>query len=106
MIGYYLAVYPDIKEKIQIEIDSTFSQGEEFTIEKLATLKYTDAFFNEILRIAPPVPGIFFREAIEDHELLGIKIKKGTLVTTSLPMIHNNPKNFEDPEKFNPDRWL
>jgi len=46
--------------------------------------------------------------AQKDISLMGdkIRIRKGTTVMPHLFHIVNNPKEFPEPEKFNPDRFL
>ena len=60
----------------------------------------------ETLRIHSPVPDPFSRVSLEDHNIFDIKIKKGELVNVSFYSQMINPKNFENPLQFNPDRWI
>jgi len=106
MVFYYLAVNPDMKDRIELEFFQYHDRDGPITLDSVNKLEYFDAFVKEVLRVSPPVPGVFFREALDDNFLGDIKIKKGTLVTLCLPMIHNNPRVYEDPEKFKPERWL
>jgi len=106
MVFYHLTMNPDMKDRIELEIKENIDFTGPVTLEMVNKLEYFDAFCKEVLRYSPPVPGVFFREAMDDNYLGNIKIKKGTLVTVSLPMIHFNPHNYQDPEKFNPERWL
>ena len=49
---------------------------------------------------------LFFpREAVEDTELLGHRIRKGTLIFYSPYLTHRDPATFEHPNAFDPDRW-
>ena len=60
-------------------------------------------FIKEVVRLYPPVP-IFGRTALEDDSWEEYKIPKGTLVITSPYVIHRNPKYWEEPDKFDPER--
>jgi len=46
-----------------------------------------------------------FREAVQDHTLCNLKIKKGTLLAPCILALHHNPLYFDEPQKFNPSRW-
>jgi cytochrome P450 len=73
----------------------------------LNNLEYMFAFLKEVLRIMPPILIVMFRIAKEDHFLTDkIKIKKGNLVTSSMLSVMNNPKYFENPDKFYPERFF
>lgn len=44
------------------------------------------------------------REALEDYEFDGIKIKKGQNVTILIHGIHNDENTYSNPEVFDPER--
>ena len=59
----------------------------------------------EALRLFPPAP-IHIREAIKEIDLgHGHVVPAGANIIMSLYNIHRDPKNFPDPEKFDPDRF-
>jgi cytochrome P450 len=45
------------------------------------------------------------REALEDFDLAGTFIPKGTKVSIDIAAIHMNPKIWENPENFVPERF-
>ncbi len=53
----------------------------------------------EVLRLDPPVL-LTARQAAEDTEIAGRRIRSGTLVTTLLAGANRDPKIFEDPDRF------
>ena len=58
----------------------------------------------ESLRLYPP--GWYMtRRALEDLELGGYRIPKGTTVVMNLWGLHRDPRYYAEPESFNPDRW-
>jgi len=105
MMLYFLALYPDLKKRMEQEFASNY-EDKELTLDALHSLSFTDAFIKEALRYVPPRPGTLFRVATTDHTLAGFKVKKGTLVTTPFIPIHFNSKYHEAPEKFSVERWL
>ena len=84
-----------------IEIESQTDD----VIERLQKMTYTNAVINESMRLYPPA-WITDRENIEDDTLLGYHIKNKTLIGVSFYELHRNPKYWENPEEFNPERFL
>jgi len=106
MIFYYLSKNPEIFEKTFNEIQDIVKSKTELSFEDLHKMDYTMAVIKETLRVANPQGLLVFREAIEDHELKGLQIKRGTLITFS-PLLNGfNEKYFTDIDKFDPSRWL
>ena len=58
----------------------------------------------ETLRLHPSVPS-FTRAMEKDGELGGHFIPAGTLINLLPYALHRNPKYWEDPDKFNPERF-
>jgi cytochrome P450 len=66
---------------------------------------YIDAVMGETLRLRPPIP-VFSREVAEDFELRGCRIPKGTLLVAHIGYIHQRDDRFENPQDFEPQRFL
>jgi len=77
----------------------------QITMDDLNKMEYTTAVLKESLRMWTPAPLVFMRQSLRDHTLEGVPIKKGDLVNVSFISNFYDPKYFEDPETFNPDRW-
>ena len=45
------------------------------------------------------------RKAQEDTEIHGVKIKKDWMVTIPILALHYMPEYWDDPTKFNPERY-
>ncbi|HSE40190.1 MAG TPA: cytochrome P450, partial [Acidobacteriota bacterium] len=67
-------------------------------------LKYTEWVLLESMRLYPPSYG-FGREAVNDCVIDGYEVPAGTTVFLIQWVTHRDPRWFEDPEKFNPERW-
>ncbi|XP_067948926.1 cytochrome P450 3A24-like isoform X2 [Watersipora subatra] len=101
---YELAHHQFIQETLYQEIAAT-CDTKEIAIDQINKLKYLDACLNEALRLYPQ--GFRFdRVATEDINIQGIYVKKGTVVTVSPWVIHRNPDIWENPERFDPSRFL
>ena len=52
------------------------------------------------------VPVGAMRESLEDVELEGFTIPKGTMVAPNLYEMHHNEDDWPQPHSFKPERWL
>lgn len=101
---HLLGNHPEIQQKVFEELLEIESQTHD-VVEQLQKMTYTQAVINESMRLYPPA-WITDRENIEDDELLGYKIKDKTLIGVSFYELHRNPKYWENPTAFNPERFL
>lgn len=69
-------------------------------------MEYLNACIKETLRLYPPTPEPFIREALDDHYLGNVFIKKGTRLRLDFLSTCVDPKNFTDPNLYNPQRWI
>ncbi|MFE4957099.1 cytochrome P450 [Streptomyces sp. NPDC056653] len=58
----------------------------------------------EVLRYEPPVQFIPFTAALADIDIAGTTIPKGSSVRLMLASANRDPKRFEGPDRFDPDR--
>ncbi|WP_343613720.1 cytochrome P450 [Flavobacterium sp.] len=101
---HFLGRYPEIQQKIFDEIREIESHTDN-VIEQLQKMTYTNAVLNESMRLYPPA-WITDRENVEDDSLAGFKIKKNTLIGISFYELHRNPKYWDNPDQFIPERFL
>jgi cytochrome P450 len=101
---YLLALNPDKDAKLYEEVAS-LSGGSRLSFAELPRLKYTEAVIKESMRLYPPA-WVIGREAIEQTDLGGYPVKRGTSVLVSQWIRHRHPRYFPEPEKFEPERWL
>jgi len=103
---YYFTQNPHYLTKARQEVDKFYRNGNDLTLEDLQKMDFLMAFLKETLRKANPAPLIFPREALQDHYLEDVKIKKGTTVTVGIVGNHLCDDFFVDPDRFYPERWL
>src|SRR4051812_49897578 len=56
------------------------------------------------MRLYPPAWGLG-REAVADCEIGGYHVPKGTQVLTIQWVVHRDPRWYDEPEAFRPERW-
>ena len=101
----YLAKNPQWQEKLQTEAKS-WNLSSAPTYEELEQkTPVASAILWEALRLAPPV-WVAPRIAVEDVEVDGVMIPKGAHVLVSQYVTQRDVNNFENPNEFNPQRWL
>lgn len=99
-----LSQYPNVRDEIRRELNEKV--GSRFPkYEDLPALTYLSAVIKEILRIRPSNYAIM-RECVEDDEINGFAFKKGTGIVVSIAHIHRHPEFWENPEGFNPLRFI
>jgi len=102
-LWYLLDKHPAVVEKLQQEANLVLTNGSP-TFEDLRKLEYTKQVIQETMRIYPPAWSTD-RVALEDFEIDGYSIKKGHVIIPFIYGVHHNPKYWNDPEVFDPDRF-
>jgi cytochrome P450 len=83
----------------------TVLSGRTPRFEDLPELKYAEAIVKESMRLYPPAWGLG-RQAVQDCEIGGYRVKKGRQLFFFPWILHRNPQYFENPEEFRPERWM
>lgn len=96
---------PRAMEKTQTEIRQVFKGKNKVTEQELQELKYLKQVIKETLRLHIPVPFILPRECREACKLKGYEIPTKTKVIINAWALSRDPKYWEDPECFKPERF-
>eukprot|EP00331_Platyophrya_macrostoma_P016408 CAMPEP_0176466078 /NCGR_PEP_ID=MMETSP0127-20121128/37674_1 /TAXON_ID=938130 /ORGANISM="Platyophrya macrostoma, Strain WH" /LENGTH=537 /DNA_ID=CAMNT_0017859169 /DNA_START=19 /DNA_END=1632 /DNA_ORIENTATION=+ len=102
----YLCENPHVAAKIREEIAPHWSVGQPLSTDIINKFEYLYAFVKEVLRMSAITLVVGAREAIKDHTIGNLKIKKGTLVAVGGRAMSFHPKYYKDPYKFEPERFL
>ena len=95
---------PDLYAKLETEVEQVL-HGRIPTADDVQQLSYCNAVIKEALRCYP-VAWITRRMALEDVEISGYQIAKGTAVYLSPWLLHHDARWFTEPDTFMPERWL
>jgi cytochrome P450 len=100
---HLLGRHPVVDDRLAKEISGTLN-GRAPALDDLAALRCTEQVVKESLRLYPPA-WIITREPIEDDEIRGYCVPRGSTVAMFPYSVHRDPRFFEDPETFRPERW-
>ena len=100
---YLVSRHPEVEERFHAELDDVLGDRDA-TLDDLPRLPFTERIIRETLRLYPPVWG-FSRTVFEPIELDGYRIPPGVLVMVSALVTQRDPRWFDDPLEFRPDRW-
>ena len=100
---YLLSQHPEVRLRLEEELDRALGdRPPEF--EDLANLPYTRMVIDESMRLYPPAWG-FSRQALADDELGGFRLPRGWLAFVIPYVLHRHPAYWEDPDRFDPERF-
>jgi len=110
---YLLSEHPEIQRRVQAEIDEALAEtGEDVgsgpprpTLETAQALDLTDRVVDEAMRLYPPVYATF-RQAKTAAEHGGYRVPADATLLLPQWVVHRSGRWYDDPETFDPDRWL
>jgi cytochrome P450 len=101
---FEVARHPDVDAALAAEVAAVLGPTRVPTHADLPNLPVTANIINETLRLYPPAY-LTARECIEDVEIGGHTITKGTLVLLSQWEQQREPAVFDAADEFKPERW-
>jgi len=104
---YELARNTDIQGRVRNEIDAVLERhGGNITYEAISEMEYLDKVVCETLRIYPALAAVT-RQCTKPITLRGtdVTVEKGMMVLISILGLHQDPKYYPDPERFDPERF-
>ncbi|HET8659965.1 MAG TPA: cytochrome P450 [Micromonosporaceae bacterium] len=101
---YFVAEHPEVEEQLHREVDQVLA-GRAPGHDDLSKLDYIRRVLTETLRLCPPA-WLLSRTTTSEVELAGRRLRPGTIVFFSPYVLGHNPALYDDPERFDPDRWL
>jgi sterol 14alpha-demethylase len=96
--------HPEELALVKREIDEVYAEDPELTFPSLRKLKRTEWAVKEALRLHPPL-FILLRAALQDFEVEGYRIPKGSWCIVSPIVAHELDEVFEGARSFDPSRY-
>jgi cytochrome P450 len=101
---YLLGTHPDVEERL-FEEARTLLGDRPATGDDVPQLKFAEAVTLEAMRLYPPAY-VIGREAVQPFELGGYAVPPGLTILMSQWVVQRDPRFYDEPEKFRPERWL
>ncbi|CAA0818092.1 Cytochrome P450 71A25 [Striga hermonthica] len=97
---------PRTMKIVQNEVRRVAGSKKEIVEPDLEKMPYLKAVLKEALRLHPPGPLLIPRESTRDTKVMGYDVSAGTRVLINAWAIARDPKSWENPEEFRPERFL
>lgn len=102
----YMVLHPDIQDEVQAEIDRVVGTHRALSLTDKGSLPFTEATIMEVQRLTVAVPLAIPHMASETTKFRGYIIPKGTIIVPNLWSVHRDPTVWDEPDSFNPARFL
>jgi cytochrome P450 len=102
-VFYLLGTHPQVEERLYAEIENVLG-GKTPAADDYPKLPYTRMVLEESLRLYPPA-WITNRTAVAEDQICGYTIPAGATVAISPYVLQHHPDFWEQPEKFDPQRF-
>lgn len=110
--SYILAFHQDIQEKLHqelIRLGKLDQQANTYVLEydDISSCKYLESVLMETMRVMPVAPWTNRVSKRDYHiEKYNLTIPKGSVVNVAGSAVSKNPQYWQDPEKFDPERFM
>ncbi|KAM7419370.1 hypothetical protein PAMA_016480 [Pampus argenteus] len=102
----YMALHPDVQDKVQAEIDEVVGKHQVVSLTHKGSMPFTEATIMEVQRMTVVVPLSIPHMTSKTTEFRGFTIPKGTIIVPNLWSVHRDATMWDNPDSFNPARFL
>jgi cytochrome P450 len=96
---------PEAMAKAQAEVREAFKGRSTIDEDDLKGLSYLNLVIKEALRLHTPIPLLVPKKCRETCRVMGYDVPKGMVVFINMWAICRDPKYWDDPEEFKPERF-
>jgi len=93
---------PELQDRVAAEVAAVGDRP--LTSNDVPRLGYTVQVLHEALRLCPPGPAVS-RMVMRDFDVDGCRVEAGTVVVVGIYAIHRDPRLWDHPLVFDPDRF-
>lgn len=101
---YLLSQHPSVADRVADEVRAV-AVDRPLELTDVERLSLTEAVVTETMRLFPPA-WVIGRESVQPFRIGGYDIPAGVTIFISPWVIHRDPRHYDRPEDFLPDRWL
>jgi cytochrome P450 len=102
---HLLGRHPDVQQRVRVEAEKMLGAGNLTpTVERIAALTYTTQVVKEAMRLYPSAYGMG-RQIPEEEVIDGYHLPPGADVFVSPWVTHRDPRIWEQPQRFDPERF-
>ena len=98
--------YPEVMKRIREELEQVVDLKNIVQESHLPKLRYLDAVIKETFRLHPPLPLLIGRSPSKPCKVGEYIVPKGSTIYMNAWAIHRDPKYWENPLEFNPNRFI
>ncbi|RZC54964.1 hypothetical protein C5167_013815 [Papaver somniferum] len=98
--------HPDVLEKVMVEINLHVGNHRLLDENDLPKLPYLHSVINETMRLYPVAPLSVPHVSSEECTVGGYGVPRGTILLTNIWAVHKDPKAWDDPMEFKPERFI
>jgi cytochrome P450 len=103
-IWHLLSQHPEVEAALAAEWNDVLG-GRAPRYADRSRLRLTEAVVQEGLRLYPPV-WVYARSAKRTSEVAGYRVPRGRRIAISPWAMHRDPRFYDQPDRFDPWRWL
>ncbi|KVH98298.1 cytochrome P450 81D1-like [Cynara cardunculus var. scolymus] len=97
--------HPEVLHKAQNEIENYVRNDRFLQPSDIEHLPYLSCIVKETLRMYPVAPLLVPHESSKECTISGYNVPKGTMLILNVWAIHHDPKIWDEPMKFKPERF-
>jgi cytochrome P450 len=102
---HLLGCHPEVQQRVRVEAERVLGADDRVsTVERITALGYTTQVVKEAMRLYPSAYAIG-RRVVEGDVIDGYHIPPGADVFVSPWVTHRHPRVWEQPQRFDPDRF-